>query len=62
MARASKARVEGAVSDAVRQGVPADLNAIVETFKLAHPAEWEAIRLCPTQHGLEVMIERLSHG
>jgi len=31
----------------------------VERFKRDHPDEWEAIRLCPTQHGIEIMAERL---
>lgn len=30
----------------------------VESFKAAFPDEWEALRLCPLQHGLEEM-ERL---
>lgn len=58
MARPKKARVEGAQTIA---GFPAsdDLIAIVEAFKAAHPAEWEAIRLCPLQHGLEDMARLL---
>lgn len=59
---ARKARVEGAQTPAQTvTGHPAseDLSAIVEAFKSAHPDEWNALRLCPLQHGLEAMIERL---
>ena len=35
------------------------LAAIAERFKSAHPAKWEAIRLCATQHGVDEMIECL---
>lgn len=38
-----------------------DLSAIVEAFKAAHPELWEELRLCPLQHGLDTMIERLRH-
>lgn len=35
------------------------LGDIVETFKAMHPELWEQIRLGPTQHGLQQMIEVL---
>jgi len=35
------------------------LAGIVEDFKARFPDEWEALRLCPLQHGLEDMIARL---
>lgn len=64
MARPRKARVEGEVSEAAHEArFTADqLGEIVEAFKAAHPDEWETIRLCPLQHGLEAMAERLKNG
>lgn len=38
-----------------------DLSAIVERFKAAHPELWEELALCPLQHGLATMIEKLKH-
>lgn len=35
------------------------LARLVEFFKAEHPAAWDAIALCPLQHGLDVMIGRL---
>jgi len=32
----------------------------VELFKARFPDVWDELRLCPLQHGLEEMIERLS--
>jgi hypothetical protein len=65
MARPRKARVEGATAEG---GDPADpvpgdngaaLSRIVEFFIASFPDEWEAIRLCPLQHGLDAMVEKL---
>ena len=36
-----------------------DFMAIVEAFKAKFPDDWDAIALCPTQHGLEIMAEKL---
>lgn len=36
------------------------LGEIAEAFKKSHPEKWEAIRLCPTQHGIEEMIACLN--
>lgn len=74
MARPRKARVEGdSINEAVR-GVMADVKAfadpipgdngaglgrIVEFFKASFPDDWDELRLCPLQHGLEAMIEKL---
>lgn len=52
---ARKARIEGAVP-----GEPTTLAQCVAQFKARFPAEWEALRLCPLQHGLETMIEKLN--
>jgi hypothetical protein len=44
-------------------GDQCDVAAIVagiEGFKARYPDEWEALRLCPLQHGLETMIEKLA--
>lgn len=38
------------------------LRVIVEQFKNEHPVVWERIRLGPTQHGLEQMIDTLADG
>jgi hypothetical protein len=63
MARPRKARVEGEAVDA--RGMMADashgpgLSGIVEAFKASHPDQWEQLRLCPLQHGLEAMVEAL---
>lgn len=35
------------------------LARIVEFFRAEHADEWDAIALCPTQHGLDAMIARL---
>lgn len=32
----------------------------VEAFKAKFPHDWEALRLCPLQHGIETIVERLS--
>ena len=33
--------------------------AYVERFKSENPEEWDELRLCPLQHGIEVMVDRL---
>jgi hypothetical protein len=40
---------------------PVSLSEAVDEFKARFPGEWDALRLCPLQHGLETMIERLKH-
>lgn len=35
------------------------LSRLVEFFKAEFPDDWEALRLCPLQHGVETMIEKL---
>jgi len=67
-----KARVEGgvaaeAVNAAVRKVVAetvssvggAPLASIRDDFIACFPAEWEAMRLYPLQHGIDAMIEKL---
>lgn len=54
-----KARVEGAVADPVAGDNGAALARIVAFFKASHPDAWEDLRLCPLQHGLEAMSEKL---
>ena len=34
----------------------------VKEFRKQFPADWEALRLCPLQHGLEDMAKRLKNG
>jgi hypothetical protein len=64
--RPPKARLEGQVAFEAEQHpdpVPGPngeaLARIVSFFKAEHPETWGAIALCPLQHGLDVMIERL---
>jgi len=55
------ARPRKVLADPVPGDNAAALARLADYFKAAHPAEWEALRLCPLQHGLETMIERLKH-
>lgn len=57
MARPKKARLEG--EQAGEHGDVDAISAGVAAFKARFPEEWEALRLCPLQHGLEAMIEKL---
>jgi hypothetical protein len=60
---ARKARLEGEGADIKSpRATPehAALKVIVERFKDEHPVVWERIRLGPTQHGLEQMIDTLA--
>lgn len=59
MARPRKA-VEVQTFAAPTDGDIAAIVAGIEGFKSRFPDEWEALRLCPLQHGLETMIEKLS--
>jgi hypothetical protein len=68
MARPRKVPLEGATKTVTQAEIvkterkyedafDADLlGEIAEAFKKAQPEKWEAIRLCPTQHGIEEMI------
>lgn len=58
MTRPRRTRIEGASSEPVSGGNDM-LSRIVEQFQAEHPDEWEALRLCPLQHGLDAMIEKL---
>lgn len=59
------AAIRGTMADARRAADPvpgnngAALARIVEFFKAEHPELWASIALCPLQHGLEAMAERL---
>ena len=53
---ARKARVEGAASSSPAKA----LLELVEAFKADHPEVWEKIRLCPLQHGIDAMAEKLN--
>lgn len=57
MNRPRKARVEG--SSAGEIGDVAAIKAGIAAFKARFPQQWEAIRLGPTQHGIEQIIEAL---
>lgn len=37
------------------------LAGLVDVFCRHFPTEWEELRLCPLQHGLESMTEKLRH-
>lgn len=52
MGRPRKVPLEAPVAE------PQTFAAYVAAFKAAYPEEWEGLRLCPLQHGLEEM-ERL---
>ncbi len=58
------ARVEGASYAAIVQGSEKErapsLADTVADFKARFPDDWEALRLCPLQHGIETMIEKLN--
>lgn len=58
------ARPRKAVSEPICAGeaefTATNLADAVATFKARHPEDWEALRLCPLQHGLDTMIEKLS--
>lgn len=60
--RPPKAQLESAVNDAPADPVPSingeALARIAAFFRTEFPDEWEALRLCPLQHGLDDM-ERL---
>ena len=58
MARPKAARLEGAVAG--EHGDVAAISAGVAAFKARFPDEWEVLRLCPLQHGLDAMIEKLA--
>ncbi len=60
MARPKKARLEGEEFATPAEGDVDAISAGVAAFKARFPEEWEALRLCPLQHGLETMIEKLS--
>ena len=66
MARPRKAMVEGAARDDVTGEFQSDgaehaerFMAAVAEFQSRFPADWDAIRLCPTLHGVEIIAERL---
>ena len=62
---ARKARVEGAAIEPTKipDPVPGDngdaLRRIIAHFRVRFPAEWEALRLCPLQHGLDEIEAKL---
>lgn len=68
MARPRRARVEGALSiaeggDPVVLDEPKNLarefGHAVNYFRECFPDDWEALRLCPLEHGLGTMAEKL---
>lgn len=60
------ARVEGSAASVIGATIPAApprdvaLSVILASFKRDHADLWEQIRLGPTQHGIEQMIEALA--
>lgn len=56
---ARKARVEGAAADPAPGDNGEALARIADFFRSEHPEMWEELRLCPLQHGLDAMIEKL---
>jgi len=63
MARPRKAQVEGAAlptsSGPVEHASATAFERSVASFRELYPDEWEAIRLCPTQHGVEIIAAKL---
>ncbi len=57
MNRPRKARIEGAAAGEI--GDVAAIKAGIDAFKARYPDQWEAIRLGPTQHGIDQIIEAL---
>lgn len=53
------ARLEGDVADPVPGDNGAALARIADYFRNTFPDDWEALRLCPLQHGLEAMADKL---
>ena len=35
------------------------LGDVTDGFRSLHPVDWEQLRLCPLQHGLETMVRKL---
>lgn len=35
------------------------LDDLIERFRAAHAEDWEELRLCPLQHGVETMVRKL---
>jgi hypothetical protein len=52
-------KVVGAVSDPVPGNNGDALERIVAFFQAEFPDDWEALRLCPLQHGLDDMARLL---
>ena len=50
--------LEGVAGPTPQQDARA-LDGVVERFRALHPADWEQLRLCPLQHGLETMVRKL---
>jgi hypothetical protein len=66
--RGRRPRIEGALNEVFTEKYPeaksvgGPLSGIIEQFKTVHPELWESIRLCPLQHGLDVMVETLERA
>ena len=58
MARTETVKVDLAARD--NQKHAHMLGAGFEWFKAQFPDDWEALRLCPLQHGMDTMIEKLN--
>ena len=59
MARPRTVRTEGSQPDPVPGNNGEALARILTFFQAEHPDAWEELRLCPLQHGIQDMVERL---
>lgn len=59
MARPRKVPLEGATPDPVPGNNGDAFARIVDYFRVEFPEDWENLRLCPLQHGVEEMARLL---
>lgn len=60
MARPRKEPIGAPADQPVKVNAGDAFKALVDGFKAAHPDTWETVRLCPLQHGLDVIAEALA--
>ncbi|MGZ8283382.1 MAG: hypothetical protein ACXWUN_10600 [Allosphingosinicella sp.] len=49
----------GAYEGETYQQIGATLSSLIERFRLSFPQDWDQLRLCPLQHGVDTMVETL---
>lgn len=60
MGRPPKIRLEGELSPIDPKRLARGINAAVAYFRENYPEDWEALALCPLQHGFETMAHKLA--